>query len=187
MAFSDLASNQMVTFTDAQSSGFALNSGQSHVTSNQCMTKSDALTKYNLDASAMSSYANNQLVPKSTWVISEFSATMTVGHDSVYYGYYISLFGSITNNDISSIAGSGSLIKGLYYHTQTGDIIFIITNGSSTIPPDGWTTLSINGTAYNRSSFTNNGYISSGYWRWVLRTSNTIGTTVGATRTITLR
>lgn len=62
------ASNQMVTFTQAQSLGFALNSGQSHVTSNQCMTKSDVLTKYNIDASAMSSYANNQLVPRSAWV-----------------------------------------------------------------------------------------------------------------------
>lgn len=68
MAWSDLASNQMVSFTDAQSGGFTLNSGQSPVTSNQCMTKSDALTKYALDSSYMSSYASNQLVPKSTWV-----------------------------------------------------------------------------------------------------------------------
>jgi hypothetical protein len=62
------ASNQMITFTVAQSLGFSLNAGQSHVTSNQCMTKNDALTKYNLDASYMSSYASNQLVPKSVWV-----------------------------------------------------------------------------------------------------------------------
>lgn len=62
------ASNQMVTFTAAQSLGFSLNAGQSAVTSNQCMTKNDALTKYNLSSSAMSSYATNQLVPKSVWV-----------------------------------------------------------------------------------------------------------------------
>lgn len=68
MAWSSLASNQMVTFTNAADGGFSLNSGQSHVTSNKCMTKDEALTKYNLDASAMSSYGNNQLVPKSTWV-----------------------------------------------------------------------------------------------------------------------
>ena len=68
MAWNDLTSNQMVTFTDAQSSGFALNSGQSHVTSNQCMTKSEALAKYNLSNSAMASYADNQLMPKSAWV-----------------------------------------------------------------------------------------------------------------------
>jgi hypothetical protein len=68
MAWSSLASNQMVSYTDAQGGGFTLNSGQSSVTSNQCMTKNDALTKYNLDSSYMSAYASNQLVPKSTWV-----------------------------------------------------------------------------------------------------------------------
>ena len=67
MSWSGLASNQMVTFTDAQTSPFMLNAGQFPVTSNECMTKLQALTKYNLDASAMSAYANNQLVPKSVW------------------------------------------------------------------------------------------------------------------------
>lgn len=67
------ASNQMVTFTEAQSLGFSLKSGQSHVTSNQCMTKSEALTKYNVDADAMSSYAENQLVPRSVWVNADFN------------------------------------------------------------------------------------------------------------------
>lgn len=62
------ASNQMVTFTQAASLGFSLNSGQSHVTSNQCMTKSEALAKYNLSSSDMDSYSNNQLVPRSAWV-----------------------------------------------------------------------------------------------------------------------
>ena len=58
------ASNQMVTFTQAQSLGFALKSGQSHVTSNQCMTKADILAKYNV---TISGYADNQLVPRSAW------------------------------------------------------------------------------------------------------------------------
>lgn len=62
------ASNQMVTFTQASTLGFTLNTGQSHVTSNQCMTKSDALAKYNLSAESMNGYANNQLVPRSAWV-----------------------------------------------------------------------------------------------------------------------
>lgn len=68
MAFSNLAANQMVSEADAATGGFTLNSGQSHGSSNQCMTKGAALTKYNINASAMSSYANNQLVPKNTWV-----------------------------------------------------------------------------------------------------------------------
>jgi hypothetical protein len=68
MAWSGLASNQMVSYTDAQGGGFTLNSGQSAVTSNQMMDKTAALTKYNLNATNMSAYAGNQLVPKSAWV-----------------------------------------------------------------------------------------------------------------------
>lgn len=76
MAWGDLASNQMVSFTDAQSGGFNLNSGQSPVTSNQCMTKNDALTKYALDSSYMSGYASNQLVPKSAWISASSTGTL---------------------------------------------------------------------------------------------------------------
>lgn len=68
MAWGDLASNQMVSYTDAQSSPFQLLPGQSHVTSNQCMDKDAAIAKYGLSFSAMSGYAGNQLVPKSVWV-----------------------------------------------------------------------------------------------------------------------
>lgn len=81
MAWSSLASNQMVSFTDAQGGGFALQSGQSNVNSNQCMTKSEALAKYVLNASNMSSYASNQLVPKSTWVSGVVGNAFTFGPD----------------------------------------------------------------------------------------------------------
>lgn len=50
MSWAGLASNQMVSYTDAQGGGFTLQPGQSSVTSNQCMTKNDALTKYVLDS-----------------------------------------------------------------------------------------------------------------------------------------
>ena len=84
MSWSGLASNEMVTFTNAQGGGFTLNSGQSSVTSNECMTKSQALTKYNLDASAMSAYANNQLVPKSVWVsgVTSYSYEVRLGNSN---------------------------------------------------------------------------------------------------------
>jgi len=81
MAWSDLANNQMVSYFDASTSGFLLNSGQSHFTTlpaaNQCMTKADALLKYNLNSTFMSSYANLQLVPKTVWVsnVSTFIST----------------------------------------------------------------------------------------------------------------
>lgn len=68
MSWAGLASNQMVSYTDAQGGGFTLQSGQSSVTSDQCMTKNDATTKYVLDTSYLTSYASNQLIPKSVWV-----------------------------------------------------------------------------------------------------------------------
>lgn len=67
MAWNDLTDTQMVSYADAQTSGFPLKSGQTNPGTNQCMTKSDALTKYVINASSMSSYANSQLVPKSLW------------------------------------------------------------------------------------------------------------------------
>jgi hypothetical protein len=76
MPWATLASNQMVSYTDAQGGGFTLQPGQSAVTSNQCMTKSDATTKYVLDTSYLTSYASNQLIPKSVWVAG--STTITV-------------------------------------------------------------------------------------------------------------
>ena len=77
MPWNDLASNQMVSFTDAQGGGFTLQPGQSSVTSNQCMTKADAITKYVLDTSYLTSYASNQLIPKSAWVAGSTSGSIT--------------------------------------------------------------------------------------------------------------
>jgi hypothetical protein len=67
MAWIDLANNQMVSFTDAQTSGIALKAGQSHVTSNECMTKSQIQAKYNVLTAPMNSFASNQLVEKEKW------------------------------------------------------------------------------------------------------------------------
>jgi hypothetical protein len=57
----------MVSFTDAQTSGIALKAGQSHVTSNECMTKTQIQAKYNVLTAPMDSYASNQLVEKEKW------------------------------------------------------------------------------------------------------------------------
>jgi hypothetical protein len=67
MAWIDLANNQMVSFTDAQTSGIALKAGQSHVTSNECMTKAQIQDKYNVLTAPMDSFASNQLVEKEKW------------------------------------------------------------------------------------------------------------------------
>jgi len=61
MAWSDLANNQAISFTDIQTSGFVLKTGQSHVTSNQCMTRDDIVNKYCVNVTFT---ANNQLAVK---------------------------------------------------------------------------------------------------------------------------
>lgn len=65
MAWIDLADNQIPTYTDLSTSGLTLKSGQSHVSSTQCPTKAQLNAKYSLSPSLLTSYADNQLVPKS--------------------------------------------------------------------------------------------------------------------------
>ena len=82
MAWSSLAANQIPTFTDLQTSGFSLNAGQSAVTSNECVTKANALAKYNLSSTAMNAFASNQLVPKSAYAsgaVTSYSYTVKLG------------------------------------------------------------------------------------------------------------
>ncbi len=66
MAFSDLASNQMVNETNAATGGFTAIGTKNAAT--QCYTKAQAQAAYALESAPMSTYATNQLVPKSTWV-----------------------------------------------------------------------------------------------------------------------
>jgi hypothetical protein len=101
MPWNDLASNQMVSYTDAQGGGFTLQPGQSAVTSNQCMTKSDATTKYVLDTSYLTSYASNQLIPKSVWVAG--SVTITVN-----WSYNV----GVCSGDSFNITKNGTTVVG---------------------------------------------------------------------------
>lgn len=67
MSFATLAANQMVSEADALTSGFA--SIGAKIPSTQCYAKAAALTAYNLSATAMASYTDTQLVPKSVWQV----------------------------------------------------------------------------------------------------------------------
>jgi hypothetical protein len=77
MSWSTLASNQWVSFNDMVGSGIALNSGQSHVYTDQFITKDELITKYNVDASYLSSLAGNQWVTK-TLIITPATTTTTL-------------------------------------------------------------------------------------------------------------
>ena len=125
MAWVDLASNQMPTFTDAQSGGFTLNSGQSSVTSNECMTKSQALTKYNLNSSNMSAYASNQLVPKSTWVSG-------VSYD-LYNANQYACGGGIVGTAVVALPSGTTVEYSKYYYSyvDVGTYAYVITSSAS--------------------------------------------------------
>ena len=184
MAWSNVASNQMVTFTNAQTSGAILKPGQSQVPSDKCMTRLDIVTKYNVNINSLLC-ADNQLAPKSLWEISSgFSAIMTVGATN-QYGYREGIYGSISSNNISSPAGANAVLRDLYWAGNT--LAFTITNGSTTVQPNGWTTLGVNGNTYNRTSFSVSYNNPTNRWLYTLSTTtNPFGTTIGATRTITL-
>jgi len=82
MAFGDLASNQGVSFTNAQTGGFTLKPGQSSVTSDEQMTKLDATTKYYLDISNiyLSPKPNNQVVAKRDLTSGDYCQSIGVGN-----------------------------------------------------------------------------------------------------------
>jgi hypothetical protein len=110
------ASNQMVTFTQAQSLGFALNAGQSSVNSNEYLTKAQALAKYNLNAGAMSAYASNQLVPRSVWA---------AGGDIVRYDLRSHPCGGF-----NPIEGSNGIMYDDNYNVFTGELYYFIRPSS---------------------------------------------------------
>ena len=66
MAWNDLAPNQMVSFNDIQESGFGLRPGISPISSDQCITRDEALNMYFLNPYAVALYSSNQLIPKSS-------------------------------------------------------------------------------------------------------------------------
>jgi hypothetical protein len=69
MPINGLANNQMVSEAAAAASGnLTLKSGQSGTNSNKCMTKTEALTRYQVDSGAMSAYVSNQLPPSEVWI-----------------------------------------------------------------------------------------------------------------------
>lgn len=123
MAWSDLTDSQMVSFTDAQTSGFSLNSGQSQVTSNQCMTKSEALAKYNI---TISGYTDNQLVPKSAWVTGT-----SVTFSSWFYQSYTT--GSQSTSGTVTIAGANATFnaRAVVISGSTTCTTNVIINGTS--------------------------------------------------------
>jgi hypothetical protein len=110
MAFADLAYNQGVSFTNAQSGGFILKPSQSSVTSNEQMTKLDATTKYYLNTSNiyLAPKPDNQIVVKQDLQSADpATATLTITYESQYWIGLLSAAIPSTGIDISGGTGRG--------------------------------------------------------------------------------
>jgi hypothetical protein len=127
---------------------------------------------------------SGQIVNIITCSTPAFSATMTVGAAN-QFGYRQGIYGSISATNISNPAGANAVLTDLYW--SSGGLRFFIANGSSTVPPNGWTTLVIGGNQYDRTSFTVIYDNTINKWTYSLSSSdNPFGTVVGNTRAITL-
>lgn len=117
--------------------------------------------------------------------------TVTVGNfdDGLtisLWGYGGVLAGSI--NDGTSNIYSGASISGLYWSSNATAPPFPLNavwfTVGSLVSNSGWTTMSINGSNFNRSSANYTQTDTSTSWQWATDT-NPFGTTPGATRTVT--
>lgn len=112
MAFSSLASNQLVSFNEMQSSGIPLKPGQSGSSSLEIMTKSDATTRYslNLSNSFLAAKSNNQLVAKRDLETGDpATSTLTIYYESNQW--WAELTSAIPSTGISIQAG---VVRGYY-------------------------------------------------------------------------
>jgi hypothetical protein len=157
MAFSDLASNQAVSFTNAQSSGAPLKPGQSHTTSDEIMTKSDLTTKYNVltSNSTLSPKSSNQTVAKRDFTNVLYCNAATFTHTGWQQGgtascgqteYWVDLGNNsgnvvITLSSFSSFPSNGLAFRVDYgatnllnttIYSSTGSVTFSYTYSSGT-------------------------------------------------------
>lgn len=68
MPINGLAPNQLVSSIAASGADFVLKLNQVHENTLKCMTKLEAMTKYHLVPSNLSTYTDNQLPPNEAWV-----------------------------------------------------------------------------------------------------------------------
>jgi hypothetical protein len=118
MAWIDLEDNQIPNYTDLSTSGLTLKSGQSHVTSTECPNKLQLNTKYSLSPSLLSSYADNQLVPKSNLASAgSFRHIRFVSSRTRLFQY------TINNNSVFQTIFIASEFCGDFNKTQTANAL----------------------------------------------------------------
>lgn len=128
-------------------------------------------------------FGGNQVYSTSACIT--FSATMTVGFAGRNYGYRQGIYGSMSNTNISNPAGENAVLTDFWW---AGNVLGLsIYNESNVVPPNGWTTIGIDGVTYNRTSFTYSYNSPTARWLYTLSlATNPFGTVSGVTKTITL-
>lgn len=112
MAWGDLTSVNWVSFTNMQTSGIPLKSGQSHTTSNEWMTKAEVIAKYSVNEanSYLAAKSSNQWVAKRDLETGDpATATLTIRHESGQW--FGELSAAIPSTDIYIAAG---VARGFY-------------------------------------------------------------------------
>jgi len=142
MGFNDLASNQLVSFNEMQSSGIPLNTGQSGSSSLEIMTKSDAVTRYKLNPS------NTTLGPK--------TANQCVAKRDLQTGYVHTVYKAANHAGLQNWTTAAAACAG------TRDYAWTVYSSSATITTSS-TLFYISGGVY--VEFTVNG--GSGEEQWI--------------------
>lgn len=112
MPWGSLAATDWVSFTNIQGGGFTLRSGQSHVTSDDWVTKSEAIAKYYLKEtnSFLSAKSANDWVAKRDLEVGDpATATLTVWYEN--NGWFAELSEPIPS---TSVYISGGVARGYY-------------------------------------------------------------------------
>lgn len=92
--------------------------------------------------------------------------------------------GSISDGTCNFL--SNAPISDLMWDYRVSSVAFRARTGSGTTTNSGFTTMTINGTSFSRSSANFQNDTTTGYtgWVWLNVTTNPFGTTVGATKTV---
>ena len=114
-----------------------------------------------------------------------YSNNLIVG-DAYGSGYgYGQGYGSFSNGSSIPLFGAGATIYEFGYLTNSNQINFQIAGVPSGTPPTNWTTITIGNITYNRTQF--NMSFGNPWWYFqIITTPSPFGTTVGATKSITI-
>ena len=126
-------------------------------------------------------YGASSSIDSQTVTVGLFQVTF-YGQTTTIYGYYFNgLRGSISDGTCNF--KSGNTYKNLYWAT-TGGGRTILTVNQGNGGNSGFTTMSVNGTNFSRTSAAFSQTSAQTQWLWTSPSTNGFGTTVGATKSV---